>query len=180
MKTRLCLFVLLLSLTATILAYAQGEKKPRTLDDYRPRTLKDLSTLLPDCVAAAVADSVASGNKDLSVIFHGDLLPTRVKVFYDGTTRPLAEGKKGIIKNWADQFAGVPEFYTVPYATEVLFTEDGQSYWLAVRKEFLPKFEEELKKGETVELFLIKLGNVRMERNDEKLEPVLLVEKYLN
>jgi len=45
-----------------------------------------------------------------------------------------------------------------------------------VRKEFVTQFEQELKTGDTMELFLIKMGNIRV---DEKLEPVLLVEKFL-
>ena len=170
MKSRLYIFVLLLtSISATILA--QGEKKPRTEADYRSRTLLELTTLQPDYLGRD------THNKDpnLRVVVHADLLPSRVKVLYDGKTRPLAESKKYVITSWANQFAGAPEFYTVPYQTEMLFTEDGESYWLAVRKDSLPKFEQDLKKGDAVELFLIKMGNAYL---DDKLEPVLLVEKF--
>lgn len=175
MKSRVCLFLLLLSLTATIVVYGQGQKKPRTEEDYSPRTLLDLSTLQPPPFAQALRER---DNKDLGVIVHGDLLPSRVKVVYDGTTRPLNARKKEVILSWANQFAGAPEFYTHPYQTEMLFTENGENYWLAVRTESLPKFEQELKKGEAVELFLIKMGSIRIERTDEKLEPVLLVERF--
>ncbi|HEU4870812.1 MAG TPA: hypothetical protein VFT08_08185 [Pyrinomonadaceae bacterium] len=176
MKSRVCLFLLLLSLTATSLVYGQGQKKPRTEEDYYPRTLRDLSALQPPPFAQALKER---DNKDLGVIVHGDLLPSRVKVVYEGATRPLNEKKKQVILSWANQFAGAPEFYTTPYQTEMLFTENGENYWLAVRTESLPKFEQELKKGEAVELFLIKMGSVRIERTDEMLEPVLLVEKYV-
>src|ERR1044071_5401984 len=176
MKSRVCLSLLLLSLTATMLAYGQGEKKPRTEEDYYPRTLRDLSTLQPPPFAQALKER---DNKDLAVIVHGDLLPSRVKVVYEGTTRPLNEKKKEVILSWANKFAGAPEFYTRPYQTEMLFTENGENYWLAVRTESLPKFEEELKKGEAVELFLIKMGSIKIERTDENLAPVLLVEKYV-
>ena len=176
MKSRVCLFLLFLSLTATILAYGQGPKKPRTEADYDPRTLRELSTLQPPPFAEALKER---DNEDLAVIVHGELLPSRVKVVYDGAIRPLNEKKKEVILSWSNKFAGAPEFYTVPYQTEMLFTENGESYWLAVRTEFLPKFQQELKKGEAVELFLIKMGNVRIERTDEKLEPVVLIEKYL-
>jgi hypothetical protein len=86
--------------------------------------------------------------------------------------------KKQVILSWANKFAGAPESYTIRYQTEMLFTENGENYWLAVRTESLPKFEQELKKGEAVELFLIKMGSVRIERSDDKLEPVLLVERF--
>ncbi len=175
MKSPVCLFLLLLSLTATMLVYGQGEKKPRTEEDYYPRTLGDLSTLQPPPFAQALKER---DNKDLAVIVHGDLLPSRVKAVYEGTTRPLNEMKKQVILSWANKFAGAPESYTIRYQTEMLFTENGENYWLAVRTESLPKFEQELKKGEAVELFLIKMGSVRIERSDDKLEPVLLVERF--
>lgn len=169
MKTRLFLFVLLL--TSICAAYTQGEKKPRTEADYRSRTLRELTTLLPDYMA----NDPQAKEPNLRVIVHADLLPSRVKVLYDGTARPLVESKKQVITSWANRFAGAPEFYTAPYQTEMLFTEDGESYWLAVRKDSLPRLEQELKKGDTIELFLIKMGNARI---DDKLEPVLLVEKF--
>ena len=176
MKSRVSLFLLLLSLTATMLAYGQGPKKPRTEEDYHPRTLRELSALQPPAFAQALKER---DNQDLAVIVHGELLPSRVKVVYEGTTRPLIQMKKDVILSWSNQFAGAPEFYTRPYQTEMLFTENGENYWLAVRTESVPKFEEELKKGEAVELFLIKMGNFRIERTDDKLEPVILIEKYV-
>lgn len=172
MKSRLGIFVLLLvTVGAMVPAYTQGEKKPRTEADYHWRTLRELTTLQPDYVAR----EPQSRDANLRIVVHGDLLPSRVKVLYEGTTRPLVEKRKLVITEWANRFAGAPEFYTVPYQNEMLFTEDGQSYWLAVRKESVAQFEQELKKGEMVELFLIKLGNARI---DDKLEPVLLVEKF--
>ena len=150
--------------------YSQGPKKPRTLDDYVPRTLQQLSPLQPSYVANEPS------YKDARIIVHGELLPSRVKVIYTGEKRPLLQEKKTVIESWANKFAGAPEFYTVPYDTEMLFTENGESYWLAVRKEFVTQFEQELKQGDTIELFLIKMGSKRI---DGKLEPVILVEKFL-
>jgi hypothetical protein len=174
MRSRVCLFVLLLSLMTTI--YGQGEKKPRAPEDYVPRTLQQSSTLLPPTFAAELARRPAGDLPD--VIVHSDLLPSRVKVLYEGTTRPLNKMKKDIIQSWAHQFAGMVESYTVPYQTEMLFTENGENYWLAVRTESLPKFEQELNKGDAVELFIIKMGNLKLAETDNKLEPVLLVERF--
>lgn len=170
--TRLCLFVLLLtSVSVTIPTYTQTNKKPRTDADYRSRTLRELTTLLPDTFAR----SPQIKDPALRFVVHADLLPSRVKVFYDGTTKPVTDDRKNVITHWANQFAGAPEFYTVPYQTEMLFTEEGESYWLVVRNESLPHFEQ-LEKDEMVELFLIKMGNTRI---NDKLEPVLLVEKFV-
>lgn len=173
MKTRLCVFMFLLSITVTTMVHGQGEKKPRTVDDYRPRTLKELSTLLPETFRTALAGPGTDGNRDLRVIVHGELFPSRVKVVYSGKKRALLESKRSVIVSWANQFAGAPGFYTAPYQTELLFTEDGNNYWLAVRKE-LP--EETWKKDEALDLCVIKLGHARI---GEELEPVLLVEKVI-
>ena len=175
MKTQLCLFALLLSFALMFTAYGQGAKKARTIDDYHPRTLKELSSLVPENIASS-PEYKAAQSENLRIIVHADELPSRMKVTYEGTTRPLHENRKSVIKQWADRLAGAPEFYTAPYETEALFTENGENYWLGVRTEFLPKFPQELKKGDAIELFVIKLGNIRI---DNKLEPVILVEKYI-
>jgi hypothetical protein len=141
-------------------------KKPRELNDYTPRTLGEVSQL-----QGTVAES---SNKNVSI--HGEIFPTRVKVVYEGNSRPLSQNKKDTIATWANRFAGAPETYNRPYQQEVLFSENGRKYWLAVRKEFLPTFKQELKSGDTVELFLIKMGSARKGKN---WEPVLLAEKFL-
>jgi hypothetical protein len=167
------LFVLLLSLIGAAITYGQGEKKPRTIADYQPRTLRELSTLVPETFRAALAARGEEGNKDLRVIVHGELFPSRVKVVYSGTKRPLLQNKRNLITRWANQFAGMPEFYTEPYQTELLFTEGDENYWLAVRKDLL---EYDWKQGEALDLCIIKMGNVRI---GDELEPVLLVEKII-
>ena len=173
MKTRICLFLLLLSITGATLAYAQGEKKPRTVADYEPRTLQELSTLLPETFRVALAERGVEGNKDMKLIVHGQLFPSRVKAVYGGTRRPLPEDKRNVIIGWANKFAGMPEFYTVPYQTELLFTEGSEKYWLAVHNDLLAT---EWKQGESLDLCVIKLGNVRI---GEEFQPVLLVERVI-
>ena len=173
MTTRLCLFMLLLSITGATITYAQGEKKPRTIADYQPRTLQQLTNLLPEAFRAALEERGVEGNKDMKQIVHGELFPSRVKAVYSGTQRPLVQDKRNLISSWANQFAGMPEFYTVPYQTELLFTEGVEKYWLAVHKDLLA---QDWKQGEALELCVIKLGNVRI---GDEFEPVLLVEKVI-
>ena len=173
MKIRLCLLILLLSITGTTLALAQREKKPRTVADYQPRTLQELTTLLPETFRAALAERGVQGNKDMKVIVHGEMFPSRVKAVYSGTKRPILQDKRDVIIGWANKFAGMPEFYTVPYQTELLFTESGENYWLAVHNDLLA---QNWKQGETLELCVIKLGNTRI---GDEFEPVLLVERVI-
>ena len=174
MKIRLYLFLLLLSIAGATLTYGQGEKKPRTIADYYPRTLRELTNLLPDAFRAALAERGVEGNKDMKLIVHGELFPSRVKVVYSGTQRPLLEDKRSVIIGWANKFAGSPEFYTKPYQTELLFAEGNEKYWLAVHNNLLV---QDWKQGEALELCVIKMGNVRI---GDEFEPVLLVEQVIH
>lgn len=142
-----------------------GVKKPRELSDYTRRTLKSLSLTQPKEIE----------NMNEKSLIQSDIVPSRVRVVYEATSRPLSQNKNDLIAAWARRFAGAPETYTRPYENEVTFSEDGEQYWLAIRKEFAARFGQQLKKGDTVDLFVIKLGSVR---TVDQWEPVLLVEKF--
>jgi hypothetical protein len=171
MKGKLSYFALLVSLLlGGYSAYGQDPlqakpKKPRTLDDYKLQTLKE--------VAAAGSDAESRGNKNDTMIVHADILPSRVRATYTGSTRPLLQIKKEVLRQWARLYAGFPEGYTEPYDTEALFTEEGAEYWLAVRKKSLPEFEREMKRGEAVDLYLIRVGASKVA---DKWEQMLLIE----
>jgi hypothetical protein len=158
--------LVLLALLVTSMLAQGRPKKPRELADYTPRTLNEIAEL-----KGASAETF-----NINVVIQGEIFPTRVKAVYGHTSRAVSTSTKNAIAAWANRYAGAPETYTRPYEREVVFTENGQQFWLAVRKELLPRFEEELSAGDTVELFLIKLGSAR---NGDKWEPVLLVEKFL-
>lgn len=142
-------------------------KKPRLWSDYAPRTLKQ--------IARQGAHAERRSNKQETMLIQADLLPSRVRVTYQEATRPLTPLKREVLRQWAQRYAGFPESYTKPYLTEVQFTEDGTEYWLAVRKEILPRLQQALQKGEIVDLHLIRVGEAR----ESKLwELVMLVENF--
>src|SRR5215510_13576055 len=101
MRSTVSLFILLLSLTATILVYGQDEKKARADDDYHPRTLHDLSTLYPPIMAQELKKRTDQELKEMALIVHSDPLPSRVKAVYVGTLRPINELKKSLLVSWA-------------------------------------------------------------------------------
>jgi len=140
-------------------------KKARTPDDYKPRTLKE--------VAAEAAGAESRGNKEETMVVYGDILPSRARATYAGSARPLPLFRKEVLRQWARLYAGYPEGFTGPYQTEMLFNEGGTDYWLAVRKEALPRYERELKKGDAVDLYLIRVGAAKTSGG---WEPVLLIE----
>src|SRR5688572_17386763 len=142
--------LLLILLLSGDLAYGQESlgakpKRARTVEDYTPRTLKEITTKDSDL------DSM--GNKEETMMVQGKILPSRVRVTSAGSTRTLPPIKKELLRQWALRYAGSPEFYTVPYDTEMLFVENGAKYWLAVKTKSLSEMLR-LKTGEKVDLFL--------------------------
>ncbi|HEY7785732.1 MAG TPA: hypothetical protein VIB00_13455 [Pyrinomonadaceae bacterium] len=165
-------FALLLTLFFIYnLAYTQetapGVKRPRTPDDYQVRTIKDL--------AIASDDPDGRGNKEETMIVHPALLPSRVRVTYTGSSREALGIKKEVLRQWARLYAGSPEGYTKPYQKEMLFLEGEKKYWLAVRDDALARIRNELKQGEEVDLYLIRVGAAKVA---EEWELMLLVENF--
>lgn len=143
-----------------------GPKKARTPGDYKPRTLKGISV---------DSDAESRRGSEDEVIVLSDILPSRVRATYQGSARSLPQRKKDVLHRWAQLYAGAPQHYTAHYETELLFSEEGLDHWLAVRKESLAQFEKEIKKGEAVDLYLIRMGGVRTAK---KWESLLLVESF--
>jgi hypothetical protein len=173
MKRKSSHVVLLLALLLSgNLAYGQDSlgpkpKKPRTSDDYKPRTLKE--------VAAEGSGVESRGNKEETMTVYADILPSRAQATRTGSVRPLPQIKKEVLRQWARLYAGSPEGYTEPYETEMLFVESGVEYWLAVKKKTLPQLEREFKPGEAVNLYLIRVGAAKA---SDKWELMLLVESF--
>ena len=63
----------------------------------------------------------------------------------------------------------------MPYESEFFFKDKGIGYWLAVRKGSVPQLEKELKEGDEVDLFFVRLGGAVY---DKKWESLLLVESF--
>ena len=142
-------------------------KKARTLADYKPRSMKEVST--------ADRKEEISRNEKEKVIVRGDILPSRVRLTYAGRSRILPQPKKDVLYRWAQLYAGAPEHYTQPYEMELLFREGKTDYWVAVRKQAMAQFKKEVKNAKTVALYLIRLGWVQ---SGNKWESMLLVEDY--
>lgn len=132
-----------------------------------PRKLKTL--------AIKSSDAHARTNKEETMIVTPDILPSRVRVTLTDSTRPVPEIKKEVLRQWARLYAGAPEFYTKPYETELLFTEEGDEHWLAVKSELLPRLKQEIREGKEVDLYVIRMGSALI---SNAWEPMLLVENF--
>lgn len=144
-------------------------KRPRTLEDYKPRTLQELAS-------DSAGGQGSSGSGEASVL-QGDILPSRVRVIYTGSSRTMPKSKSEAIHHWAQKYSGNPDHYTGYREIEVLFAENGVEHWLSIPKRLLLQFEKDFKRGDPVDLYLIRLGAARIEA---KWEPLLLVEEFKN
>jgi hypothetical protein len=142
-------------------------KKARVWEDYGVRTLKE--------IGEKKSEGDSKGNKEETMMVYSNILPSRVRVTYTGSTRPAPQIKKEVLRQWARLYAGFPEGFTGPYESEILFIEDNKEYWLAVRTKSLPLFEKELKQGEAVDLCLIRVGAAK---TPSAWELMLLVERF--
>jgi hypothetical protein len=168
-QQRFHLVMLLMLSLGSVLAYAQDlgptPKRARTMDDYKPRSMKEVS-------ASDLKEEISRNEKE-RIIVRGDILPSRVRLTYLGRARLLPQAKKDVLYRWSQLYAGAPEHYTQPYETELLFREGKTDYWVAVRKPVMAQFQKAHKKRKAVDLYLIRLG---WARNGNEWEPMLLME----
>ncbi len=146
-------------------------KKARTPEDYKPRTLKEIETAGKPLLDELKRDTQGGA----TTLIHGDLFPSRVRLVYKGSVRPLTPNRKAIISQWAQRYAGYPEHYTVPYTSEVLFAENGVNRWLVVKTDDSVAFRNKLRRGAVVDLYLIRLGAFK---SGTSWKWVLLAEKF--
>ena len=143
-----------------------GRKRARTPEDYKPRTLKE--------AAAEGERAVTRADKAGTMTVRGDVLPSRVRAKYAGSSRRLPPLKREVLRQWAVRFAGFPEGYIRRYETELLFAEDGAEFWLAVgRNDRLVSSVDQLRRGDLFELLLIRVGAAKV---SDRWEPLMLIE----
>jgi hypothetical protein len=127
-------------------------KKPRTVEDYKPGTLKEM-----------VADAKPDG-----------LVPFRVKVTYTASVRPISASSSEVLRDWAMCCAGNPDHYK-GYIKEIRFVENGAEYWLATEEGLATDLQKDAKAGDFVDLFLIRPSPPE---TGGKRRSVLLVERF--
>lgn len=159
------IFLLLALMTALFASTSYGQGFP--WDDFKPRTLKE--------IVAIDAREIKDSERENRVIFHADMLLSVIRVKYTGKSRPISDVKKDFLKNWAQTFTQNAEEYAAHYEKDLLFTEDEVKYWLPVQKKVIPYFLKELKKGEEVDIYIVRAGGVCRKRMCDWL---FLVEEF--
>ncbi|HZI85343.1 MAG TPA: hypothetical protein VFD48_00805 [Pyrinomonadaceae bacterium] len=129
-------------------------KKARTLEDYRPSTLRAMVKHIPKT---------------------NELVPFRVRVVYSSSTRPLSQKTKDVLQGWAECCAGNPDHYTKSYLNEMKFVENGRPYWLAVQDRLISDLRAVVTAGEAIDLFLIRVSALA---TGKERKSALLVERF--
>jgi hypothetical protein len=142
-------------------------------DKYKPRTLKEITTVLAEASFKA-PDVLITDAKGGSIILSRDTFPSRVKGVYTGSSRKVSDKKKEVIAAWLRVY-GKPMEYLDLFESEYLFTEDSQEYWLPVQKQVASYFEKELQKGGKVTLFTAWVG---ARKEPDGVEHVFLVNEF--
>jgi hypothetical protein len=158
MTNRLIHLALLLLLCGSLVwgqdSLGPHPKKARTLEDYRPSTLRAMVKHLPKA---------------------NELVPFRVRVVYSASTRPVSQRTRDVLQNWVQCCAGNPDHYTKSYLNEMKFVENGRRYWLAVQDRLISDLNAEVTSGEAIDLFLIRVSALA---KGKERESALLVETF--
>lgn len=151
-----------------------GKVEQGNWDAYVPRTLKEISTTIAENSLKKPDIVRGDPKKDSAIVLSYNSYQSRVKVVYTGESRKVSPQRKEVIDFWLGTFSKPKELLDL-YENEYLFTEDGAEYWLPVQKTVAVYFSKELKKGNTVTLFVAWLGG-RYEPNG--FDHVFLVNEF--
>jgi hypothetical protein len=121
--------------------------------DFKPRTL---SEIIKQNVGLQ-KDSMKDVTSKHQIIIDADPLPSVIRMTYTGKTKAISKERKNYLKLWIDSFDKNKVFNEI-YDVEMLVAEDSTQYWLLVQKQLLPAFEKEIKVGEPVDLYIIRMG----------------------
>ena len=138
--------------------------------DFERRTLQELVKIN----LAEDADDLKRHPDKGQFVFRGKIMPSVVRVTYTGESRGISVVRKKFIELWAGTYSQTPNYADL-FASEFLFKESAQEYWLPVQQQVAKFFAQELKKGDAVDLYLIRPGGLR---EKDKLDWVFFVEEF--
>lgn len=143
---------------AVILSVALNVVAQDSWDAYQPRTFKDLVTISER--SQKDPDVVLRNPKNEPVLMLSyNAYQSKVIAIYSGESRKIPVERMELIKNWLTTFSKPKEFADM-FEDEYLFTENKIEYWLPVQKQVASYFPKELKKGDTVTLYVAWLGGL--------------------
>ena len=160
--------LILLSIVASLIGIASVAVAAQGFpwNDFKPRTLKDIVKI--------DSEEIENSMQRNSLIMHGDMLMSVVRVKYAGKRRPISNVKRELLNKWG-KMLGQTDEYLSNYETDFLFTEAGTDYWLPVQKKVSSYFPKELSEGDEVDIYIIRVGGVCIKKD---CDWIFLVEEY--
>ena len=143
-------------------------------DLYEPRTLKEITSTIAAKSLKNPDVLIRDDKKDVSIILSYNSFQSRVKATYTGTSRKVSDQRKEVISIWLKTL-GKPKEILDLFENEYLFVEDKVEYWLPVQKTVASYFDKELKKGDTVTVFVAWLG---ARKEAKSLEYIFLMNEF--
>lgn len=135
---------------------------------FQPRTAAEFAK----SQAEAALKLPSGGDKQASI----DAVPerARLRMVYTGESRLIGAGKKVYVTDFLEALSQNPALGRL-FEREYRFTEAGQSYWLPVQGPVAAFFADEVKVGESIDLYATMIGSFGTR---EALEIVGLVEEF--
>lgn len=153
------LFTIVFSLCLSATAFAQ--EFPWNI--FKSRTLKEVVSVTTKAVKPYDSMFLATNQ-----------LESKILVTFTGKSRPIIKERKTFISIWAGML-GQPKDYADLYQREYLYKEGDDEYWLPTQEPITKYFDKELKEGDEITLYLIRIGAHRSKKN---IDCILLVEEY--
>lgn len=168
MKYRIIRLSLILFVMAGSFSVAVAQGFP--YGDFERRTLQELVKINEQ----EDSEDLKRFPDQSQFVFRGKTLPSVVRLSYTGESHLLSAERKKFIELWASSYYRNPGYANL-YEAEFLFKDGSTEYWLPVQKQVAKYFDGELKKGELVDLYLIRPGGLRVKG---KIDWIFLVEEF--
>jgi len=152
------LILALVFVANSLTIYAQGSFP---YEEYEPRTLSEIVSLNADVKNA----DVIVGKKDVPhIVLNANFLHSQARVKFMNKTRPVSTDRKELLKIWQKTY-GIEERIANLYENEYLFKECDYDYWIPVQKQVAAYFPKELKEGDMISLFIMRVGGKKINAN---------------
>jgi len=141
--------------------------------DFTRRTMTEIIKINND---DSVEDFklLSANNKPNALIVRNNILPSVIRLTYTGEVRPVGEKRLFLIHVWAGTVEERKQHEKL-YTREFLFKDGADEYWTPVQEPVTKYFDKELKKGDVVDLYLVRPGGLK---TGDKVDWVFLVEEF--
>lgn len=126
-------------------------------DAYEPRTFKEIISTIAEKSIKNPDVHIRDDKKGFSIFLSYNSFQSRIKGIYTASSRKVSDKRREVISIWLKTL-GKPKELLDLFEDEYLFTEDKVEYWLPVQNKVASYFGKELKKSDTVTLFVVWLG----------------------